>query len=98
MALFRLNLCWCVDIGFRSITFAEMHCFLLKDCSRIYQCKIQVKFDISNHPQSFDRVMALFRLRFCSWSKLQGKDIVSPQKLLTGCIDFIRSLQNGISL
>ena len=34
---------------------------LLKVCRRIYQCKIQVKFDISNHPQNFGQVMALFR-------------------------------------
>ena len=30
MALFRLGFCWCVDIGFRSITFAEMHWFYWK--------------------------------------------------------------------
>ena len=38
---------------------------LLKVCRRIYHCKIQVKFDISNHPQNFVWVMALFRLSFC---------------------------------
>ena len=27
MALFHLSSCWCVDIGFRSITFAGMHWF-----------------------------------------------------------------------
>ena len=30
MALFRLSFCWCVDIGFRSITFAGMHWFYWK--------------------------------------------------------------------
>ena len=35
---------------------------LLKVCRRIYHCKIQVKFDISNHPKHFGKVMALFDL------------------------------------
>ena len=30
MALFQLNFCWCVDIGFWSITFAGMHWFYWK--------------------------------------------------------------------
>ena len=38
---------------------------LFEVCRRIYHCKIQVKFDISNHLQNFGRVMALFRLSFC---------------------------------
>ena len=75
MALFRLTFCWFVDLGFHSITFAGMHwCYwkfdasiLLKVCRRIYHCKIQVKFDIGNHPQNFGQVMALFRLSFCCW-------------------------------
>ena len=37
----------------------------LKVCRRIYHCKIQVNFDISNHPQNFGRVMALFQHSFC---------------------------------
>ena len=36
---------------------------LLKVC-RIYHCKIQVNFDISDHQQNFGRVMALFRQFF----------------------------------
>ena len=87
MALFRLTFCWFVDLGFHSITFAGMHWFywkfdaliLLKVCRRIYHCKIQVKFDIGNHPQNFGQVMALFRLSFCCWGKIQGKDIFFPQ-------------------
>ena len=31
----------------------------------VYHCKIQVKFDISNHLQNFGWVMALFRLSLC---------------------------------
>ena len=64
MALFRLSFCWCVDIGFRSIILQGCIDFL-KVCRRIYHCIIQVKIDISNHPQNFGRVMALFRLSFC---------------------------------
>ena len=30
MALFRLRFCWCVDIGFWSVTFAGMHWFYWK--------------------------------------------------------------------
>ena len=52
---------------------------LLKVCRRIYHCKVQVSFDIGNHPQNFEQVMALFRLSFCCWSKIQGKNIVSSQ-------------------
>ena len=33
---------------------------LLKVCRRIYHCKTQVKFDISNYPQIFGWVMSLF--------------------------------------
>ena len=29
-----------------------------------YHCKIQVKFNLGNHPQNFGQVMALFRLSF----------------------------------
>ena len=31
----------------------------------IYHYKVQAKFDICNHPQTFTRVMVLFRLSFC---------------------------------
>ena len=65
IALIRLSFCWFVDIVFRSITFCRDALILLKICRRIYHCKIQVKFDISNHPQKFGWVMALFRLIFC---------------------------------
>ena len=64
MAYFRLSFCWCVDIGFRSITFARKHFILLKVCRKIYHCEIQVKFERSNHPQNFCRVIALVRLFF----------------------------------
>ena len=37
---------------------------LLKVCRRIYHYKIQVKFEISNHPHNFGRVMVLFHLVF----------------------------------
>ena len=38
---------------------------LLKVWRRMHHCKIQVRFDISNQPQNFGCVMALFRLSFC---------------------------------
>ena len=38
---------------------------LFKVCRRIYHCKVQVKFDIGNHPQNFGRVIALYRLSLC---------------------------------
>ena len=38
---------------------------LLKVCRPINHCKIQVKFNISNHQQNFGWVMALFWLTFC---------------------------------
>ena len=37
--------------------------------------------------------MALFRLSFFCWGKIRGKNIVSPQYLLKGCIDFIQSAE-----
>ena len=36
-----------------------------KFCRTLYHYKIQVKFDIGNHPPNFGWVMALFRLSFC---------------------------------
>ena len=62
---FRLSFCWCVDNGFRSITFDRDALILLKVCRRIYHCKMQVKFNNGNHPKNFGRVMALFQLSFC---------------------------------
>ena len=44
MALLQLSFCWCVDIGFQSITFAGMHWFYWKFAEG-YNRKIQVKFD-----------------------------------------------------
>ena len=63
MALFRLSFCWCVGIGFWSITCRDA-LIILKVCRRIYHCKIQVKFDINNHPQKFGWAMAIFWLSF----------------------------------
>ena len=34
-------------------------------CRTLYHYKIQVKFDIGNHPPNFSWVMALFQLSFC---------------------------------
>ena len=91
MALFQLSFCWGVDIGFPLNNFCRDA--LMKVCRRIYHCKIQVKFDIGNHPENFGQVMALFRLSFCCWGKIKGKDIVSPQKLLKGCRDALISFE-----
>ena len=56
-------------LSFQWCASGELHCLLtslvLKVCRRINHCKIQVKFDISNHLQNFGWVMALFRLSFC---------------------------------
>ena len=54
-----------VDIDFRSIILGRDALIVLKVCKRIYHCKVQVKYDISNHPQNFGRIMALFRLSLC---------------------------------
>ena len=37
----------------------------IKFCRTLYHYKIQVKFDIGNHPPNFGWVMALYRLSFC---------------------------------
>ena len=44
-------------------------------CSRIYHCKIQVKFDIGNHLQNFGQVMVLFQLSFCCCVDIGFKSI-----------------------
>ena len=61
MALYQLS----VDVGFRSVIFAGMHWFYWKFVEGYIFCKIQVKFDISNHPQNFGYVRARFLLSFC---------------------------------
>ena len=38
----------------------------------LYHYKIQVKFDIGNHPPNFGCVMALFWLSFCCWFQLSN--------------------------
>ena len=55
-------MCWC---WFPINNFCRDALILLKVCRRIYHCKIQVRFDISNHLQNFGQVMALFGLSFC---------------------------------
>ena len=55
-------MCWYL---FPINNFCRGALILLKARRRIYHCKIQVKFDISNHPQNFGWVIALFRLSFC---------------------------------
>ena len=64
--LFRLSFCWCVDIGFRSVSFAGMHWFYWKFAEgHIIVNKIQVKFDISNHSQKIlARLRPFFDLVF----------------------------------
>ena len=68
---FQLTFCWWLDIGFRSITFAGMHWFYWK----FAEGNIIVKNRSSNigyRPQNVGQVMALFRLSFCCWGKIQG--------------------------
>ena len=60
MALFWHSFCWCVDIGFQTITSAGMHWFYWKFAGYII-----VKYRISNRLQNFGWVMALFRPSFC---------------------------------
>ena len=55
---------------------------LLEVYRMIYHCKMQVKFDIGNHLQNFGQVMAIFRLSFCCWGKIQ--DIVLPSITFEG--------------
>ena len=71
LALFQLSFCWCVDTGFPLNSFCRDALILSNVCSMIYHCKIQVKFDIGNHPQNFGQVMALLWLSFCCWSKVK---------------------------
>ena len=54
-----LLVCW---YWFPINNFCRDALILLKVCRRMYHCKIQVKFDISNYPQNFNW---LFRLTFC---------------------------------
>ena len=62
MALFRLTFCCSFPLN----NFWRDVAIPLKLCRTLYQRKIQVKFDIGNHPQNFSWVMALFQLTFCS--------------------------------
>ena len=61
MALFRLNFCCSFPLN----NFWRDALISFKLCRTLYHCKIQVKFDIGNHPPNFGWVMALFRLNFC---------------------------------
>ena len=64
MALFRLRCFWCVDIGFRSITFAGMHWFYWK----FAEGYITVKYRLSSILVIIRKILAvkaLFRLTFC---------------------------------
>ena len=75
MALFRLSFCWCVDIGFHSINFCRDALILLKVCRRLHHCKIQVKYDISNHPHNFGcygPFSTSFLLVCCYWFSLNN--------------------------
>ena len=54
-------MCW---YWFPLNNFCRDTLILLKLCRRVYHCKIQVKFDICNHPQNFGWAMALLRLTF----------------------------------
>ena len=63
-ALFWLSICWCGDIGFRSITFAGMHWFYWKFAEGC----IIVKYRSSSILvilQNFGWIMAVFQLSFC---------------------------------
>ena len=72
MALFRHSFCWCW-YWFPLNYFCRDTWILLKVCRWIYHCKIQVKFDISNHPQNVGQVMALFDLVFVVGVKYKVK-------------------------
>ena len=50
----------------------------IKLCRTLYQRKIQVKFDIGNHPPNFGWVMALFRLNFCWYVDTAFHSITFP--------------------
>ena len=61
MALFRLSFCYSFPLN----NFWRDALISFKLCRTLYHCKIQVKFDIGNHPPNFGWVMALFRFSFC---------------------------------
>ena len=58
MALFWLSFCCSFPLN----NFWMDALISLKLCRALYHCKIQVKFNIGNHPPNFGWVMALFRL------------------------------------
>ena len=61
IALFRLSFCCSFPLN----NFWRDSLISFKLCRTYYHCKIQVKFNIGNHPPVFVWVMALFRLSFC---------------------------------
>ena len=67
-----LLVCW---YWFPINNFCRDALILLKVCRRVYHFKIQVKFDISNHPQNCGQVMALFRLSFCWCADIRFRSI-----------------------
>ena len=91
MAPFRLRFCWCVDIGFRSITFAGMHWFHWKFAEGYTIVKYRSHTKLVN----FGKLWSFFDLAFVVGVKYKVK-ILFP--LNHFWIDFIQSLQNGVSL
>ena len=61
LAHFRLSFCYLFLLN----NFWRDALISFKLCRTLYQCKIQVKINIGNHPPNFGWVMALFRLSFC---------------------------------
>ena len=75
---FDLFFCWCVDIGFCSITFAGMHWFYCKFAEGLTIVKYRSSLILVIICKILAKLWPFFD-SFCCWGKIQGKDIVSPQ-------------------
>ena len=71
IALSRLHFLLLCRYCFPLNNFCRDAFISLEVCKRIYHCKMQIKLDTGNRPQTFGRVMTFL-------CKIQGKDIVSP--------------------
>ena len=71
MTLFRLNFCCSFPLN----NFWRDALISFRCCRNLYYCKIQVKFDIGNHPPNFSWVMALFQLSYCRYVDIGFRSI-----------------------
>ena len=96
MALFRFSFCWCVDIGFCSITFAGMHRFYWKFAKGY----IIIKYWSSSILVIIRKILAKFWPFFDSICVvgMQGKDIVSPNNFWRDALILFEICSEGLPL